>query len=108
LTAPRHIAERLFAVLASICFVVSFAAAALLPPLTELSVLLARLDEHLLPNMQYFIRTHVSEWVWRSLFLPVLQRPGWLLPLALGLVFAGLALSAASSSRVPRLPPRRN
>ncbi len=108
MTARRHIVERVFAVLASICFVVSFAAAALLPPLTELSVLLARINEHLLPDMQYFVRTHISEWVWRSVFLPVLQRPGWLLPLALGLVFAGLALSAASRSRVPRLPPRRN
>ncbi len=108
MTAPRHIAERLLAVLASACFVVSFAVAALLPPLTPLAALLAQANETLLPNMQYFVRTHVSEWVWRSLFLPVLQRPGWLLPLAVGLVFAGLALSAASRKRVPRSPPRRN
>jgi hypothetical protein len=108
LTAPRHITERLLAVLASVCFVVSFAAAALLPPLLPLSETLAQFDDTLLPRLQVFVRTHVSEWVWRALFLPVLQRPGWLLPLAIGLVLAGLALSAASRSRLPRSPPRRN
>ena len=105
---PRRIAERALALLASVCFVASFAVAALLPPLLPLSAVIFQINDTFLPNLQLFVRTRISEWVWRSLFLPLLGRPGWLLPLALGLVFAGLALSAASRSRVPRSPPRQN
>jgi len=100
--------ERLLAVLASVFFVLSFAAAALAPPLLPLSALLAQFDQTLMPRLQLFIRGNISEWAWRSLFQPVLQRPGWLLPLAIGLVFAGLALSVASRNRATRTPPRRN
>jgi hypothetical protein len=107
LSAPSPIAERVLAILASVFFVIAFALAALLPPTTSLFRVAALLDDHIMPRLQTLVREDVSEWAWRSLFVPVLQRPGWLLPLAIGLVLAGAALSVSSRRRARHAPSNR-
>jgi hypothetical protein len=38
----------------------------------------------------------VSQWVWANLVVPVLLRPVWILPITLGMVTAGLAVTLSN------------
>jgi hypothetical protein len=106
--ARGQLAERILAVLAAIFFVLAFAFANLFPATMPLSELIAMLDHPLLLGLQDGVRDHVSVWVWQSLFLPVLLRPAWLLPLWIGVVLGGAALTVASRRRGSRSPRWRN
>jgi hypothetical protein len=101
------LAARVLWVLSAACMVASFTLALLLPPSLTLASLVARADHMALVRLQDFVRGHVSDWAWTSVLLPLLARPDWLLPLALGLVFAGLAVSVASRPGATRANRRR-
>lgn len=88
-------AARVLAVLAAICLVGAFALLVMLPPMLSLGECIARLDQAMLVGLQNGVRNHLSEWAWRVVLLPLLARPGWLLPLSLGIVLAGAAVSTA-------------
>jgi len=81
------------AVLAAICLIGAFTLLLMLPPMLSLAEEMARVDQMLLVGLQDAVRTHLPDWVWQALVLPLLGRPGWLLPLCLGIVFAGAAVS---------------
>ena len=102
------IAERVLAVLAAVCLVAAFALANLMPIALPLSALMSMIDHPALLALQDFVRDHISQWVWRAVFLPVLMRPCWLLPLVLGVVLGGAALTVASRRRGARSPRWRN
>ena len=93
-------------VLAALCGVASFTLALLLPLRLTLASLIARWDHGALVRLQDFVRTNVSDWAWTEVVLPLLGRPDWLLPLALGLVFVGLSLSAGLRSDPARAKRR--
>ena len=90
------IAVRVLAVLAAACFVASFALALLLPSSLSLAGMIARIDHMGLVEVQDIVRGYVGEWVWVGLVIPILERPDWLMPLLLGIVLAGAAVSIAS------------
>lgn len=94
-TGARGTAARVLAVLAAICLVGAFALLVMLPPMTPLGECIARVDQVMLVGLQNAVRDHVSHWAWRAVLLPLLARPGWLLPLSLGIVLGGAAVSAA-------------
>ncbi len=106
--ARSPLAERILAVLAAAFLVLAFALANLFPASMALSELIAMIDHPLLLGLQDGIRDHVSAWVWQALFLPVLLRPAWLLPLGVGVVLGGAALTVASRRRSSRSPRWRN
>lgn len=98
---------RVLLVLAAICFVASFALALLLPSTLSLAGFIARVDHAALVDLQNATRATLGDSVWRSVLVPLLGRPDWLLPLTLGLVFAGAALTCASREAAPRSRHRR-
>lgn len=103
---PVSLTARVLWVLAAMSFVASFALALMLPPMLPLAGLIARLDHGALVKLQNFVTGTFSDWVWTVLVMPLLTRPDWLVPLALGVVFAGMALSVASRAAETR-PDRR-
>ena len=94
---------KVLAVLAAIALVGAFALATMLPPLTSLAELVAMLDNRTLLALPEWVRIHVPEWVWRWLVVPVLMRPVWLPPAALGMVLGGLAITLQKPG-VPKSP----
>jgi hypothetical protein len=107
LIAALPLAARVLWVLAAMFLVASFTLALLLPPTMTLSSLIARVDHTALVRMQDFVRANVSDWAWTAVVVPMLARPDWLVPLAFGIVFAGLALSVGSGSGTEREDRRR-
>ena len=100
------IAARILSVLAAAFLVVAFAVAALWPPDMPLKDLLGMADSSWVPALQVFVQNTLSPWVWTNLAVPVLERPGWLPPTAIGLIFFGGAVNF-SGPRGSRTRPRR-
>ena len=95
------IASRILAVLAALLMVGAVALAMLGPPSVPLGQLLFMIDHDLMDALHAAISTHLGGWIWERLMVPVLVRPAWLVPAALGLVCGGVAvsLSGRKSSR---------
>lgn len=90
-------ASRIFAVLAAVFLVGAVTLALLTPRGMTLGQALLLADSNTLP----WLKAHAAPWMWETLEVPLLIRPVWLLPAALGLVCAGAAAtfnSAWSSS----------
>ena len=102
------IAARVLAVLAAANFVVAFALATLLPPLTSLAQLVARDDPHALTAIHDFMLAHTSVWVWNNIGVALLARPCWLLSVTVGIICAGGATTLASRPSLPRSHRRRS
>jgi hypothetical protein len=92
------IAQRILAVLAALMLIGAFALATLGPPGVPLGHVLFTLDT---PVMDW-LQQHFAGWAWRTLVVPLLLRPAWLLPAALGIIFAGAALTLASRPQTHR------
>lgn len=95
-------ASRIFAVFAAMFLVGAVALGLLTPRNMTLGQALLVLDPDMLP----WLKAHAAPWMWESLEVPLLIRPVWLSPAALGLVFAGAAATFnsgwSSSSRRKR------
>jgi hypothetical protein len=106
---PRApILPRVLAILAAICLVGAFSLALFYPATMPLQRVVAQFDQQILANIQDWIRSHWGDRVWSIIFVPVLARPGWLMPLAGALVLAGLALTSLTARRVPGSPHWKN
>lgn len=92
---------RILAVIAAILLVGAFALATLGPPEMSLGGAMLSFDHTLLARLQHAIHRYLSDAVWDNLAVPLLIRPVWLLPAALGLVFAGAATTAGSGRASP-------
>ncbi len=99
---------RILAVLAAANMVAAFALATLLSPMLSLAHLISMMDGNVLVAVHDYVVKSVSPWVWNELLLPVLLRPSWLLPICLGIVLAGCAMTAASRKTLPRSHRRRS
>jgi hypothetical protein len=108
LKQPGHIGTRVFAVISAFCLVVAFAIGSLFPPGLSLGEMISMVDHAMLVALQNFVRVHVSEWLWTSIAVPILLRPAWLTPTALGLVAAGVAVSLGTRQGAPRSRRRRS
>lgn len=91
--------QRILAVISAILLVGSVALATLGPPSVPLGQLLLMVDHDLADALRSGIEQHLASWIWDDVAVPLLARPAWLVPAALGLIFAGAAFS------VPRRKP---
>ncbi len=99
--------QRVLAVLAAVFLVGAVAVATLGPPDMPLGMALFMLNHDLLDAVQGGIEAHFDHWLWADIAMPLLARPAWLLPAAVGLIFAGVSLTLANLQRPQRSPRRR-
>jgi hypothetical protein len=99
--------QRVFAILAAVLLVSAVALAMLGPPSLPLGQALLMLDRDMTEAVHEFIQHNLFDWVWTDVFLPLLIRPAWLIPVALGLVCAGVAMSLPGR-KAARRPHRRS
>ena len=99
--------QRILAVIAAFFLVGSVALATLGPPSVPLGQLLLMLDHDLTDALRNGIEQHLASWIWSDVVLPLLVRPAWLVPAALGLICAGAAFSVPARKPAGR-PPRRS
>ena len=92
------IAQRILAVLSALMLIGAFALATIGPPGVPLGHVLFTLDT---PVMDW-LQQHFAGWIWRNLVVPLLLRPAWLSPAALGIVLAGASLTLASRPQTHR------
>jgi hypothetical protein len=83
--------SRIFTVLAAAMLVAAFGLIMLAPYDMPLVQGLSAVDPSLLRQIQHAVLHTLGGRAWAVLITPVLARPIWLLPLALGMVCAGLA-----------------
>jgi hypothetical protein len=96
------IAQRILAVLAAMLLVGSVALAMLGPPSVPLGQALFMLDHDLMNLLHSSIEQHMSAWLWNNVAMPLMVRPAWLVPAALGLICGGISLSLATRKSVHR------
>jgi hypothetical protein len=48
------------------------------------------------------VERHLSAWLWENIAMPLLLRPAWLVPAALGLICAGISLSLSTRKSARR------
>ena len=107
--APRlSVGARVFAIIAAMSLVLAFALAALLPPTLSLARFMEMIDHARLVALQNFMQGHLSAWLWNYICVPVLTRPAWLLPTAVGLVAVGAAVTLGTRQKAPRSRRRRS
>ncbi len=96
---------RVFAVLAAVMLVGAVAAGTLAPQDFSLGEALASLDHLRLTAVELWVRAHLTPWIWDHPLRALMDRPIWLVPAAVGLLFAGGAMTAASTHKAT--PSRR-
>lgn len=100
-------ARRILAVLAAVLLVGTVALATLESPDLPLSQVLLMYDHTILATLQSQVDRIFAHWMWTDLALPVLVRPAWLIPAALGLICLGLSLTLPIGRRAERPRQRR-
>lgn len=97
--------QRILAVVSAILLVGSVALATLGPPSVPLGQVLLMLNHDLTEALRGGVEQYLAAWIWADMAVPLLVRPAWLVPAALGLIFAGAAFSV--SGRKPAGRPHR-
>jgi hypothetical protein len=88
-------AVRVLSVLSAAALVLAFSLAVTMPPSATLSQLIARWSPAGLAGLEDFVVRNLPDWAWRTMAVPLLSRPCWLLPLDCALVFGGIAATIA-------------
>jgi hypothetical protein len=101
------IVRRVLAVLAAALLVGAVALAMLGPPDMPLGQALLAIDQHLLGGLQAGVERLLTHWTWTQIVVPLLIRPAWLVPAALGLICTGLSLTLPNGGRPERSRQRR-
>ena len=96
------IAQRILAVLAAMLLVGAVALAMLGPPGVPLGQALFMVDHDLMEAVHTFIGTHMATWLWDYLVVPLMLRPAWPVPAALGLLCGGMSLSLSTRKSTHR------
>jgi hypothetical protein len=96
------ITQRALAVLAAMLLVGAVALAMLGPPEVPLGQALFMLDHDVLNVVHRFIGTYLAGWLWDYLLVPLMLRPAWLFPAALGLICGGVSLSLSTRKATHR------
>jgi hypothetical protein len=102
------IAARILAVLAALFFVLAFTLAIMLPPELPLGQAVAAIHHGGLAGFGDAVRKGVGGWVWMNVVVPMLLRPVWLLPVVLGLLMTGAAVTVSSRPGSARSHRRRS
>jgi len=101
------IAQRILAIIAAALLVGAVAVALLGPPGMPLGQALLTFDHGALAVLQSTVEHSFAPWLWTEILFPVLVRPAWLPPTALGLICAGLSLTLPLGRRAERPRQRR-
>lgn len=72
------------------------------PPEVPLGQMVFMIDHDLMKAMQSGIEKHLAAWIWRYLIGPLMVRPAWLVPAALGLICAGVAATFSNRKSAHR------
>ena len=72
------------------------------PPGVPLGQTLFMVDHDLMEAVHTFIGTHLATWLWDYLVVPLMLRPAWLVPAALGLLCGGMSLSLSTRKSTHR------
>jgi hypothetical protein len=72
------------------------------PPAVPLGQVLFMVDHDLMEAVHTFIGTHMATWLWDYLVVPLMLRPAWLVPAALGLLCGGMSLSLSTRKSTHR------
>jgi hypothetical protein len=96
------IAQRILAVVAAMLLVGAVALAMLGPPSVPLGQALFMLDHDLMTVLHSGIEQYLSAWLWEHLVMPLMLRPAWMLPAALGLICGGISLSLSTRKATHR------
>lgn len=102
------ILARILAVVSAMFMVAAFTLATMLPPDMPLSQAISLANHGWLVSLQDVVLKHVSPWVWTNLVVPVLLRPVWIMPITLGMVTAGIAVTLSSRRGSPNSRRRRS
>ena len=89
----RLILYRMLVAFAAACFVGAFAIAALAPLGLTLAGGLLLLDHTTLSSLRRIVVDDTSAGVWQGLVVPFLIRPAWIVPVMLGILSTGLAMT---------------
>ena len=92
---------RVFTVLAAVFLVGAVALATMLPPDMTLHEAMHAIDAIRADDFQHTLATTLGKTVWDWVIAPLLLRPVWMMPLSLGLICVGGALTASFHA-----PPR--
>jgi len=105
------VVSRIFTILAAALLVAAFALLVLPPDGMSLVQALAGMTqdapEQFLEQLQHAVTASLGNFAWVKLLVPLLVRPVWLVPLALGLFSAGIAVSTLPPAESPRRTGRR-
>ena len=98
---------RVFAVLAAVLLVGSVALASLLPADISLRQAVHDIDSAAANHVQQVVVGSLGRGFWDALVVPLLVRPVWMIPVCLGLICVGVAVTALSHG-APRTKQRRS
>ena len=101
------IAQRILAILSAALLVGAVAVALLGPPGMPLGQALLQIDHTMLEGIRSAVVRVSAPWMWTEVILPVLARPAWLPPAALGLICGGLCLTLPLGRGTERSRQRR-
>jgi hypothetical protein len=101
------VVSRIFTVFAAVLLVTAFALMMLPPDGMTLLDGLAEWGRDAPTDLQRSVRSTLGSFVWVKVFMPVLVRPVWMIPLFLGVLSAGLAASTLPPTESPRRTGRR-
>lgn len=99
--------SRIFTVFAAVLLVTAFALMILPPDGMTLLDALAQWERNAPINLEHAVRATLGNAVWVKVFMPVLVRPVWMIPLFLGVLSGGLAASTLPPAESPRRTGRR-
>lgn len=94
--------SRTFAVLAAAMAVIAVALIVLAPDNMTLIQGLAEVNPALPRQLQHAVQNALGVRAWAHVATPLLVRPVWLIPVSLGLLFAGISASTGWPTQSPR------
>jgi hypothetical protein len=78
------------------------------PPSVPLGQMLFMIDHDLMNALHSRIEQHLSAWLWDNVAVPLMLRPAWLVPTALGLICGGLSLTLSTRKKSAHRSHRRS
>ncbi|HEY8290538.1 MAG TPA: hypothetical protein VIG49_14790 [Acetobacteraceae bacterium] len=96
------IVQRALAVLSAVLLVVAVGLATLGSETVSLGQAIGMFDNELVNALQGWAERHLGAWAWNDVEVPLLVRPAWLMPAALGLVCLGMSLSLGNRKSTHR------
>lgn len=102
------IIAKILAVLSAALLVGAIAIATLGPQALSLGEALNAIDHTRFAAVEAYVRSHISAWLWDHPVMSLLVRPAWLLPVVIGVLLGGAAMTTATSQKAPNSRRRRS